>query len=197
LRAPRPKREPRVEEEQGYAPTPETVAKLRTDLVLRLHRQGRLTIEQFQAAEEIRRVWQAVGRGLFPTAGTLDGVARAAPGQPRHPIDRMTDSEERAFRRRYRPWAREMDSAMFCQRRASNNGGGRGVSYLQLVYDMVIDNHGPRQVERLHRLRHGLAVKGLRTALQRYAELAQWLRPERHGAVLVPQGVSSAVEQLF
>jgi hypothetical protein len=194
-----------VQDEQGYAPTPETVAKLRTDTVQRLHRQGRLTIEQLQAAEEIRRVWQAVGRGLFPTAARLEGVRRAAAGQPRDPIDRMSDGEERAFRRRYRPWAREMERAPVARSAtagrmtagvAAGGGAGRGLSCLQLVYDMVIDNYGPRQVEQMHRLRHGLAMQGLRLALQRYAEIAEWVRPprtEREGAVSAGRQIARAM----
>jgi hypothetical protein len=69
-----------------------------------------------------------------------------------------------------------MDVAIFC-RRLARGSEARGLSYLQLCYDMVIDNYGPRQVERLHRLRHGLAMQGLRSALQRYAEIAEWVRP--------------------
>ena len=46
---------------------------------------------------------------------------------------------------------------------------------LQLVLDVVIDNHGLRQVEGWYRMRHGTAVEHIRAALHRYAEIAGWV----------------------
>jgi hypothetical protein len=55
------------------------------------------------------------------------------------------------------------------------------VSRLQLVFDIVIDNHGIRQVEGWYRLRHGQAVDHVRSALRRYCEMAGWIEPAAEG----------------
>ena len=55
-------------EERIVAPTRQTVAKLRHDVIDRLHKEGRLRSEHLQAAREVRKLWEAFGRGMFPTA---------------------------------------------------------------------------------------------------------------------------------
>ena len=134
----------------------------------RLAREGRLGGEQVRAALEIRRVWEAFGRGLFPAAGSI--APRA--GRKRHamfcdPIERLTPEEESAWRLRYRPWAREMAVTVAA--------GAIRTTRLQLILDIVIDNHGLRQVEGWYRMRHGGAVEHIRAALHRYAEIAGWV----------------------
>lgn len=152
-------------------PTPQTAAKLRQDVIERLLREGRLRDEQVRAAREIRRVWEAVGRALFPSASRPD-----APRQPhmrqrfRDPVARMTDVEEIVWRQRYRPWADEMAVPIAA--------GSVRISRLQIVLDIAVDNHGLRQVEAWYRMRHGLAFQHLQAALHRYAELAQWVPPD-------------------
>ena len=149
-------------------PTPETVRKLRHDIVLRLAQEGRLGNEQVRAAIEIRRVWEAFGRGLFPAAGSIAPVA----ARKRHamfsdPIDRLTPAEENAWRLRYRPWAREMAVTVAA--------GAIRTTRLQLILDIVIDNHGLREVEGWYRMRHGAAIEHICAALHRYAEIAGWV----------------------
>ena len=149
-------------------PTPETVAKLRRDVVERLHNEGRLQAEHFRAANEIRRVWEAVGRGIFPGAHKWDHAGQPhQKGMFRDPIDRMTEAEEIMWRRRYRPWAREMSLEIAA--------GVVRVSRLQVVLDIVVDNYGLRQVEAWYRMRHGVAYEHVLASLNRYAELSGWL----------------------
>ena len=149
-------------------PTPETVRKLRRDIVARLARGARLGEEQLRAALEIRRVWEAFGRGLFPATRPVAPVAdRRRRAMFTDPIDRLTPAEERAWRLRYRPWAREMAVTVAA--------GAVRTTRLQLILDVVIDNHGLRQVEGWYRMRHGAAVEHIRAALHRYAELAGWV----------------------
>jgi hypothetical protein len=129
-------------------PTAETVAKVRSDVINRLYSEGRLRPEHVDAALEIRRVWEAFGRGLFPGSQIDDRVP-----QPHikamflDPIDRLTPAEEIAWRQRYRPWAREMALLIVT--------GTVRVSRLQLMLDVVVDNNGIRQVEGWYRMRHG------------------------------------------
>ena len=149
-------------------PTPETAAKLRRDIVVRLAQEGRLDREQVAAALEVRRVWEAFGRGLFPATNTLAPVAgRRKQAMFIDPIDRLTRQEEAAWRLRYRPWAREMAVTVAA--------GAIRTSRLQLILDIVVDNHGLREVEGWYRMRHGGAIEHIRAALHRYAEIAGWV----------------------
>lgn len=153
--------------EQPVSPTPETRAKLRRDVIERLFKEGRLEEEHVRAAREIRRVWEGIGRSLFPSGATF-----GSPRQPhlrraaREPMQRMSDVEEIIWRRRYRPWADEMSLPI-----ATSTVR---VSRLQLVLDVVVDNYGLRQVEAWYRMRHGMGFEYLRSALRRYCELAGW-----------------------
>ncbi len=149
-------------------PTPETAAKLRYDVIAKLYLDGKLDDTHVAAAQEIRRVWEAIGRGLFPRARQLDRIPnRGGATRPREPADLMSQSEAIAWRDRYRPFATEMSVDILS--RVSR------VSRLQLTLDIVIDNYGLRQVEDWYRLKHGVAAGHLRTALERYAVLAGWV----------------------
>lgn len=149
-------------------PTPETVSKLRYDVLAKLYLDGKLDDVQIAAADEIRKVWEAVGRGLFPRARTLDRIPnRSGAVRRREPADLMTHAEARAWRDRYRPWADEMSVAIL--------SSVSRVSRLQLTLDIVVDNYGFRQVETWYRLKHGVAAGHLRTALDRYCALAGWI----------------------
>lgn len=152
-------------------PTPETVSKLRQDVIGRLFREGRLREEHVRASKEVREVWEAIGRTLFPTAGAVDGPRQFhLAATARDPIQRMSDAEEAMWRRHYRPWADEMSLPVVT--------GTVRVSRLQVVLDIAVDNHGLRQVEAWYRMRHGLAFEYLRASLHRYAELAGWVSPD-------------------
>lgn len=155
--------------ERPCGPTPQTVAKLKRDLILHLYEKGRLGTEHLQAAEEIRRIWQAFSRSLGPTAvdpNTLATGRRTAPG--RQPVEWLTAAEEHIWRKRYRPWAREMSVA--------SCGGTIRVTPFQLVLDIVVDNRSLRRVEGAYRIRHGDAAGHLEAALTRYVEIAGWSR---------------------
>ena len=161
-----PEPDPGATEDAG--PTPETVRKLRRDIVTRLAREGRLSREQVRAAFEIRRVWEAFGRGLFPASRGFAPLAeRKRHAMFSHPVDRLTPEEETAWRLRYRPWAREMAVTVAA--------GAIRTTRLQLILDIVIDNHGLREVEGWYRMRHGGAVAHIGAALHRYAEIAGWV----------------------
>jgi hypothetical protein len=136
------------------------------DIVVRLRDDGRLTPEEFEAALEIRRIWEALGRSLFPSTGGLDRLRQPQQATSFDPILRMTAGEERIWRLRYRPWASEMSVEIVA--------GMVRVSRLQIVLDLVIDNYGFRQVEGWYRLRHGHALGHMRAALHRYCEIAGW-----------------------
>ncbi|MBI4185315.1 MAG: hypothetical protein HY521_15085 [Proteobacteria bacterium] len=151
--------------------------KARTDVVEALFRRGHLAPEEWEAARDIRRVWEALGRGLFPRPRSAECLDLSAwlPEAParapfRDPFGRMSGREERAWRVRYRPWAKEM---------AAPVARGSRVSRSELTIDIVVANLRPRRAEEVHRLGHGAALPALRAALSRYAEIAGWLGPRR------------------
>ena len=149
-------------------PTPETATKLRRDVIERLFKEGRLREEHVRAADEIRRVWEAVGRSLFPSGARFDSPRQSHLRRaPKEPLQGMSDVEEVIWRRRYRPWADEMSVPIAT--------GTVRVSRLQLTLDVVVDNHGLRQIEAWYRMRHGMGFQHLRAALHRYGNLAGWI----------------------
>lgn len=151
-----------------HGPTPQTAAKLKRDLILHLYEKGRLRREHLEAAEEIRRIWQAFSRSLGPTAVNIDALATGRQvAQGRQPLEWLSATEEHIWRKRYRPWAREMSNG--------SCGGTIRVTLFQIVLEIVVDNRSLRRVEGAYRMRHGDAAKYLEGALTRYAEIAGWL----------------------
>lgn len=169
-----PSSSPMPAQEEGsspmaVSPTPQTVAKLRVDVLKRLLDGGHLREEHVEAAKEIQRVWFALGRGLFPRSRWAESLDRVDGTEPfRDPIDLMNTREERLWRIHYRPWADEVGRLLL--------GRGGSVSVLQIVLDVVVDNWAPSQLERSYRLRHGTVRPKLAWALWRYAELAGWVQ---------------------
>jgi hypothetical protein len=146
--------------------TEQTLKKRRDDVALAFYKRGRLTSEQLLACEEIRMVWEAWGRGLFPSARRLDPDAPATNRRAfRDPVQRMRSHEEAAWRQRYRPWAEEMRVSVLAP---------TGVTRLQLILDVVVDNQGVRNLERRYGMRNGSAFTHILDSLARYCEIAGW-----------------------
>jgi hypothetical protein len=145
----------------SVAPTPETLAKLRYDVIGRLVADGRLLRAHADAAEEIRAVVEAVGRGMLPTARPTFWAGRPQGHRgPRDFLDRMSSLERRLWQFRYLPWTRALIHA--------GDASLPGRRWVELVLDIVVDNSGLRRVERRYRLRHGSALGFLADGLERY-----------------------------
>jgi hypothetical protein len=143
------------------AATAETLAKLRHDVVGRLVARGRLHRVHADAAEEIRTVVEAVGRGMCPTAQPTAWTGRSSGYRgPRDFLDRMSPEERRLWQFHYLPWTRDLTQAG-----DAVLPGGR---WLELVLEIVVENGGLRRAERRHGLRHGSALGYLATGLERY-----------------------------
>jgi len=156
-------------------PIPAAPRKRRRDVVVKLECDGRLDWDEAVAAYEIRALWEALSRSLFPRAtDPARPAVQASRRAGRTPFDSLSAHEEARWRRRYKPWADEMSVEIVA-------GVGR-TSRLQLVIDVVVDNWGLRQVETRYRLRHGRAIAPLRTALKRYAEMAATRRDGKGAA---------------
>lgn len=143
-------------------PTRQTAARLRHDVVARLLATGRLLPLHAEAADEIRTVHEAVGRGMFPTAQPPGFGRRPRVVQATDFLDRMTERERFLWQRRYLPWTRAMALEVAA--------GLKGTRWLQLVVDIVVDNATPRETEARYRLRHGRGLDYLRRGLEIYQQ---------------------------
>ncbi len=143
-------------------PTPETRGKLRQDVVRQLYESGRLQPPQIEAAEEIRTVHEAMGRGMFPTSQAMMWPGRAGKHRRgRDFLDRMSEAERTAWQCRYLPWTHGMATEIAA--------GIPGTRWLQLVIDIVVDNVDLREAETRYRLRPDAALRYLARGLDRYA----------------------------
>lgn len=143
--------------------TLQTARKLRSDVVLRLYRRGSIDAVQRLAAEEIREVWMALARGMFPQSrfGIQLPVETKGKRSFREPFERMSDRQRRLYERRYRLWIAETGRMKI----------GATRTLAALVHEILIDNRGPRQLDRDWRLRNGSARDHLRDALDLYAAI--------------------------
>jgi hypothetical protein len=146
---------------------PSRVRRSRADVIGRLFADGRLTEPQARAADDIRRLWEALSRGLAPAARRLDVSTKRNSEQHLSPLERMSGIELVIYRRRYRPWAMAA---------ARHRLGGNG-TWLGLTIDAVIENARLRSLERKYGLRNGSAGDVLRDALELYAVGAGWSGP--------------------
>lgn len=144
-----------TEENQG--PTPETVSKLRTDVILKMYRRGTIGQHELWAAEEIRTYWAAFMRMAF-RARVLDGTqdCRAQGRPPLMPQELLTD-RERIIGTRYRDWAL----------RAAQDKIGP-VNGLEIVLSVVVDNAKPRQLATFLRIDNGKSYRAVRHWLAEY-----------------------------
>ena len=140
----------------------EEIKRMRTDQIDRLYESGKINMEHRAAALKIRTVWEAMARGLFPGAsGNMVGTKSR--GTFRHPLERMSNREFFIWVMEYKPWATGPAAKVAINYAPSHFK----ISYLQICYNMIVDNYGPSQLER------------------------QWPVPKGHGAVvsLLRQGL--------
>jgi len=102
---------------------------------------------------------------VYGLMGTRGGGAKRGTRRFLDPADRLSLWEARQWSECYAPWSREMGDAWVRCRRGRLNRLG-------LVWAIVLDNMGPRQLEDLHGMRHGTARQILAEALWRYAEIS-------------------------
>lgn len=137
--------------------TPETLKKLKTDVVLGLHIDGKLSKGHLAAAEQIRDIHQVIGKALFPMA-RMDGTnGRQSRGTPLAPLERMSKEQYYQWKNFYAPWTKLVPRHI-----------------LAIVIAVVIDNRGPYQLEEYLDIRDSepVVVPLVRDALRQYAELA-------------------------
>lgn len=153
----------------GDPPTPQTAARLKSDSILALVRSGRLDHEHLLAAEQIREVYSVLVSNLAAKTSSPDQVRMSLKnmGPWRQPFELMPERLVRLYHDHYKPWAAEIGRRKYGTK-----------TLLELTIDVVVEAYSLHDIERSQKLRNGSASKPLRDSLQRYAELAGWLRPE-------------------
>lgn len=142
-----------------------TRLKLKGDAVYQMHVARKISDDQRDAAEEIRFVWAALGRGLMPRASD---PSRPQGSGAADPVSTMRWAEARAWRDHYAPWAAAQGRIIV--READR------LRALQLTLDVVVDNYSLDDCDRVYRLRHGTTSNVVRAALQAYAALMRVTR---------------------
>ena len=151
---------------RAVPPTRQTVAKLKTDIITRLYGMGRIEDHHAHAAHQIRTVFEAVGRSMFPVLDPEMWTGKAPRKRAgRDFLDRMTERERHLWQHHYLPWTREMAVEIAA--------GLPGVRWLQLVIDVVVENLTLREVEQRYRLAHGKAFEFVKSGLEKYARHAR------------------------
>lgn len=147
------------------APTRQTARRLRPDAVRRLFNTGRIDNHHAMAAEQIRAVCEATGRGLV--AAIRPDMVAAAPNRcfGRDFLDRMTERERDLWLHCYLPWKSRME--------AMRKSGLAGLRQVQLVIDVVVENRTLREVELEYGLKRGRGFHQLVFGLEEYACVAR------------------------
>jgi hypothetical protein len=139
--------------------TPETLRKLERSTIDLLLSRGAIGDEQYRAGREIARVWLAITAALFPRVSNPSRGARGAG------VTDWSAGLNTAYGDRYIPWRAEA-GAQPC-------GFRRTVA--DLVFLLVVDNYGVRQVARLWGMDQRRVLHLGRCSLWRYAEIAGWI----------------------
>ena len=163
---------------EADGPTPQTRARLRPDPLLRLQRLGRLEQRHLAAAEDIRRVFEALTLRLGARA--LDLSLLPAPKRRRgrflQPFERMREDLYQRYRQVFLPWAKTLR-----RRRVAG-----APCPLAQVLEIVIEGRPLGEAAARHQRRRKDAldqlVSELKDALTAYADRAGYRRPPRYRA---------------
>jgi len=138
------------------------LVKQKVDVIEKLMQAGSLKEDHRIAVNEIRRMYEAIGKGLFPCARALENEPVDGRAAYRDPIDRMKEVEVIIYTNRYKPWADAMSRIPVKD--------DPKVTLLTLSIDMIVDNMGPYQWEHMNRLPRRTATNKLAMALESYLE---------------------------
>lgn len=159
---------------------PDGVTRMRSDQITRLYEAGKINEDARSAALKMRKVWEAMARGLYQGVGQIGGSGGGkSRGSYRHPLERMTSYEFFIWAMEYKPWANGPAARLafhtpveISKRAGSPSARGTVTSvfkrsYLHVCYAVVVDNIGPHQLERQWPIvqKKGAIVDALREGL--------------------------------
>lgn len=134
-------------------PTPQSLRKVRRDVMLGLLERGVITQDQMNAAEAIRGVWQSLLTAMSPVR-PLDGTSRRG-GIVKSPLERIGDKAYEQWRDKYLPWVA----------RAKRVRVRPWVTGFQIVMDVVVENRSLRETRAMRGIQHPDVVEALQLAL--------------------------------
>lgn len=143
----------------------DNMTRMRTDQIEKIHEQHKITDEHYSAALMIRRTWEALGRGLTPSASPIAGmVTTRGSAKYQQPFERMSEHDKYICSNFYMPWAKHA-AKIFVFPSARTR-----ISILGVVTAVVVDNFGPYQLEIKWELPRGKAnvMKELRRGLDMF-----------------------------
>lgn len=98
-----------IKEEEPFTPTPQTEEKLCKDTIVSLLAAGDISSDHVRVAEEIRAIFEAVSRGMFPASSWRAESSHGSYRRQRMDfVDRMSDREAMLWERCYLPWSRQL-----------------------------------------------------------------------------------------
>jgi hypothetical protein len=124
-------------------------------------RNMRLDAEQESAADNIKNVWQAFGKGLMIGGRDLSRVGGS--GRVLHPCDTMDDELWKHYKEYYQPWHDATNRVPIVRREA-----GSSVSVASLVFSILVNDVYPDNVDKGYMLTKGTALRVLKKALTNY-----------------------------
>lgn len=143
-------------------PTPETKAKLRPGTIERLltAKEPKINSDHVRAADEIEWVMKGVFGFLYAKSNMRDHVDCIGPAGT---AERLATSLAEAHQDRFKPWAN-----WFKENRCD--------PVVSVCLDIVTDGVTARELDAKYRKRKGWAANLLIEGLEKYAELAGWIK---------------------
>jgi hypothetical protein len=161
---------PRAAANVGEGPTPETRRKLKPDTIGALYRKGTIGEAERAAAEEIRDVFEALGRGLTPQAVDHRSAAPRNRGTTTSfsvGLERMPGRLYGLWQRKYQTWAEDCGAVQLVQSNVVE------YSQARLALDVIVDGKSLREIERGFGLRNGSLSPRLVEALEKWSALGR------------------------
>lgn len=137
-------------------------------------RRHRLGDEQLDAADQIKKIWKALGKGIDGSGGR-DLSRTGGSGRALHPIDTMDEELYVHYRKVYVPWHNQA-----ARLQIGRKWNSEPVSIAAIVYNILIGDIYPEQVDAGYKLVKGAALHCLQQALLCYD------CPQRMRAAIAP-----------
>lgn len=154
--------------EPSVGPTPETKAKLRPDNLVYLWKRHTLTDAQYQAALDIRELMEAQSARYLKSANFEGAPSSRRAGQV-HPLDGLPHALFARFHNKYMPWRLAMEKRQVT----------KGVRLLTLVFEVVANGRGLRDLDAEYRVKRGTCGKLFCEALDSYIATSRPYPQER------------------
>lgn len=168
-----------------------TAAKtqIRVDALSHIARTSGLETDQQEAADYIREVWQAFGKGLSGAGRDLSRVGGS--GVILHPLDTMDEDLWKHYKEIYSPWYSHVLRLFI-----PHGKSGTGITIGSLVFRILVEDIYPEQLDATYGFKKGTAAVLCKRALRYYWDPIKLVRSFAKNAegAANPLGLSPAPE---